>query len=214
MWRLCEICRWHKVVPTRVLIPKACEIYHLRAQSAVKCGEQLPTKCSSSNFYLVLNALETDKQKIDHILKPENRIKKIYCAKMVVRYIPIFPANFANFGEFYFAHLVGTFWTLLTQKRNMIFQHIAYLLCKDDHFWGGGGGVCISLVGTQPIDHISRTKNRTKKIIVRSIRFFPVNLANVEENLIFCVSFWTIRTPIPNSKTEKSWDMIFLSFQP
>ena len=78
----------------------------------------------------------------------------------------------------------------------------------------GVGGVCISQVGTQPIDHISRTKNRTKKIIVRSIRLFPVNLANVEENLIFCVSFWTIRTPIPNSKTEKSWDMIFLSFQP
>jgi len=47
------------------------------------------------------------------------------------------------------------------------------------------------------INHISKTKNSTKeiisakKMIVRSIPIFSVNLTNFEENLIFCASFYT-----------------------
>ena len=49
------------------------------------------------------------------------------------------------------------------------------------------------------IDHVSKTKNHQKnhlckKIVVRSIRIYPENLATFEENLIFCASFWTFWT--------------------
>ena len=67
------------------------------------------------------------------------------------------------------------------------------------------------------IDHIWKTKNRTKKksfvrkIAVRWIRIFPVNLATFEENLIFWTSFWTFRTQITQNLKNLRHDFSLVS---
>ena len=90
--------------------------------------------------------------------------KKLFRRKIIVGSITIFPANWATFeDDLIFCASFWTFWTPITQKRDMMWydfsfvsaQHIAHLLCKDDHFWEGGGWVCRSVVGTMLIYHRS-----------------------------------------------------------
>ena len=61
-------------------------------------------------------------------------------------------------GRIFFSQMV-IFWTTISQKLKIgklifhLFQHIMHLWRKYGHFWWGEGGqVCISVIGTGPID--------------------------------------------------------------
>ena len=92
-----------------------------------------------------LNALKREKCKIDHITRAKNRTKKIIYAKNDCQIYSNLTCKFCQFWKIYFLRILLELLDAKNSKTRYdffstsLFQHIAYLLCKDDHFWGGGG---------------------------------------------------------------------------
>ena len=86
----------------------------LGAQSADKCGEQLPTKFFIFKFLLTPDALKMEKHKIDHVSKTKNCTKKIIATKKMIQI-------YSNLSWLFWRFFLRIFWVPITRKRNMIF---------------------------------------------------------------------------------------------
>ena len=104
--------------------------------------------------------------------------------------IPIYPANLATLEEswifrcpnapFEQPQRQNTIWCDMKFYAHHFIQHIAHLLCRDDHSWGGEGrgGVCISVVGKQPF--------------LRDSKHF-LNFVSIMKNYFYVLYFFSLK---------------------